>query len=191
VAERSEMIRGEIEQTRAEMGETLDALGYKANLPARTRGWVGRRRDAVVGGAGSMMGRVSGATDSVVSRVSGAAPTGSEIAAGAGRVKDTAERNPLGLALAGVAVGFVAGLFAPSTRVEDEKLGAVADQVKQTAADAGQEALEHGKEVAQAVAQSAVETAKEEGRSHAEDLSSSVQENAKEAVASDSERRTT
>jgi hypothetical protein len=40
-------------------------------------------------------------------------------------------------------------------------------------------AVEHGKQVAQATAQSAVETAKEEGRQHGDELSSSLQEKAK------------
>jgi gas vesicle protein len=191
VVERSEVIRGEIGQTRSEMGETLDALAYKANVPARTKGWLGRKKDAAMGAGGSMVSAVSGATDSMISRVSGATPSGGDMQAGAGRVKDTAERNPVGLALAGAAVGFVAGILAPTTQIENEKLGPMADQVKETAAQAGQEALERGKEVAQSAAQSAVETAKEEGRSHADDLSSSVQERAKDALSDDPSRRST
>ena len=182
MVEKSEMIRSDIEQTRAQMGETLDALGYKANVPARAKGWVGRKKDAMTSACGTGILKVSGATDSMVSRVSGMTPSTGEIQAGAGRVKDTAERNPLGLTIAGAAVGFVAGLFAPSTWVENEKLGPVADQVKSQAADAGQEALEHGKQVAQAAAQSAVDTAKEEGKQHGEELSSSVQDKAREVT---------
>lgn len=178
------MIRGDIERTRMQMGDTLDALQYKANVPARAKGWVGRKRDAVTGACGSGISKVSGATDSVVSRVSGATPSAGEVQAGVGRVKDTAERNPLGLAIAGVAVGFVAGLLAPGTRMEDEKLGPASDQVKTQAVDAGQEALEHGKQVAQAAAQSAVETAKDESRRHGEELSDSVQEKAREVTSS-------
>jgi gas vesicle protein len=180
VAERSEMIRGDIEQTRAEMGDTLDALSYKANVPARTKGWVGRKRQAVTGACGTGISRVSGATDSMVSRVSGTTPSASQIQAGTGRMKDTAERNPLGLAVAGAAVGFLAGLFAPSTSVENEKLGPMADQVKSSAAEAGQEAVEHGKQVAQAAVQSAVDTAKEQGQQSGEELASSLQDKARE-----------
>jgi hypothetical protein len=73
-------------------------------------------------------------------------------------------------------------VLAPSTRVEDEKLGPMADQVKSTAADAGQEALQHGKEVAKAAADSAVETAKEKGKQHGEELSSSLQEKARDVT---------
>jgi gas vesicle protein len=182
VAEKSEVIRHDIEQTRAQMGDTLDALGYKANVPARTKGWVGRKKDTVTGACGTAVSRFSSATDSMVSKVSGVTPSSGEIQQGAGRMKDTAERNPLGLTLAGAAVGFLAGLFAPSTRVEDEKLGPMSDQVKAQAADAGQEALEHGKQVAKSAAQSAVETAKEEGKQHGEELSSSLEEKTREVT---------
>lgn len=167
MAERSEVIRSDIERTRSEMGDTLDALGYKADVPARTKGWMGRKRQRVAGVYDTGMSRVSGAADSLVSRVSGAAPSGSQVQTGAGRMKDTAESNPLGLALAGAAVGFLAGVFAPSSNVENEKLGSMSDQLKSKAVEAGQEAVEHGKQVAQAAAKSAVETAKQEGNSTA------------------------
>ncbi|HEU5242894.1 MAG TPA: DUF3618 domain-containing protein [Gaiellaceae bacterium] len=178
MVEKSELIRGDIEQTRSEMGDTLDALGYKANVPARTRSWMGRKRQAVTGACGTGVSRVSGAADSVVTRVSGATPTSDQVQSGAGRMKDTAESNPLGLALAGAAVGFLAGVFAPSSSVENEKLGPMSDELKSKAAEAGQEAVQHGKQVAQAAAQSAVETAKEEGQQHGDELSSSLQEKA-------------
>jgi gas vesicle protein len=178
VVEKSEVIRGDIEQTRSEMGDTLDALGYKANVPARTKGWVGRKRQAVSGACGSGMSRISGAADSAIARVSGATPNSNQVQAGAGRMKDTAEQNPLGLALAGAAVGFLAGLFAPSSSAENEKLGPLSDELKSKAVEAGQEAVEHGKQVAQAAAKSAVETAKDEGQQHGQELSSSLQDKA-------------
>ena len=164
MAEKSDVIRTDIERTRAEMGETVDALEYKANVPARAKGWAAERKDAVV------------------STVSGMAPDGQAVKRRSLRMKDTVERNPLGLTIAGAAVGFVAGLFAPSTRIEDEKLGPIADELKSSAAEAGHEALEHGKQVAQAAAGSAVETAKEEGREHGEELTSSLQEKARDVA---------
>src|SRR5215213_7886936 len=173
MAERSEEIRQEIEHTREEMGETVDALGYKADVPGRAKGWVGDKKDAVVS-------TVSGAKDSMTSRVSDTTPDREQIKQRAGRAKDMAERNPLGLAVAGAAAGFIAGLFTPSTRMEDEKLGPMADQVKSSAKEAGQEAMERGKEVAQSAAQSAVDTAKEEGREQGDELTSSLQEKARD-----------
>jgi gas vesicle protein len=180
VAEKSELIRGDIERTRSDMGDTLDALGYKTNVPARTRGWLGRKRQSMTASCGRGMAKISGAADVAVSKVSGTTPSPSQVQAGAGRVKDTAEHNPLGLALAGAAVGFVAGLFAPSSSIESEKLGPMSDELKAKAVEAGQETLERGKQVAQATAESAVETAKEQGRQQGDELSSSLQAKASE-----------
>jgi uncharacterized protein DUF3618 len=85
-----------------------------------------------------------------------------------------AQENPLGLAIGAVAAGFLAGLAVPSSDVEHEKLGPVADRVKDQARETGQEALERGKEVAQSAAQ----TVSEEGRKHGEELAGSARENA-------------
>ena len=133
-------IRQEIEETRGRMGETVEALGYKADVP-------GRAKDAV-----------SGRVDSVKSKISGATPDGSQVKRGARRTKGMAEENPLGLVIGALAVGFVGGLLIPSTRVEDEKIGPMADQVKEKARETGQEAVERGKEAARQAADAAKET---------------------------------
>ena len=44
-------------------------------------------------------------------------------------------------------------MLIPSTRVEDEKFGSVADDVKEKVKETGQEAVERGKQVAQDAAQ--------------------------------------
>jgi ElaB/YqjD/DUF883 family membrane-anchored ribosome-binding protein len=172
MAQTSDQLRDEIEQTRERMGETADALAYKADVPTRTKDWLGEKKDAVVG------------------KVGDATPSAEETKQAAGRVKRTAERNPLGLALGGAAVGFVAGLLVPSTRVEDERIGPVADEMKSTAAEAGREAVERGALVAQEAGQTAVETAKELGREQGEELSASLQDQAGQ-VAGTSETEST
>jgi hypothetical protein len=170
--QRSDEIRVEIEQTRAQLGETAEALGYKANVPQRTKDWVGEKKD------------------SLVSTMSGHTPDEREVKERAQRLKDTAEQNPLGLAIAGAAAGFIAGMLTPSTRVEDERLGPVADEVKSAAAETGQEAIERAKDVAQETAHAATETAKQRGRQQGEELSSTLREKTAQA-ASSSDRETT
>ena len=118
-----------------------------------------------------MTGAVGGAASTVADKT----PDGAQLKQGAGRAKSIAESNPIGLAIGGAAIGFIAGLFVPSTRVEDERIGEVSDQVKDSAKETAQEAVEHGKQVAQAAAQSATETVKEEGQSHAQELTESLQ----------------
>jgi gas vesicle protein len=141
-------IRADIERTRAEMGDTVDALGYKTDVKSRAK---------------DRMDRITG-------RVSNAAPDGRQVK----RAASAAQENPLGLAVGGVAAGFLLGLLVPSSRVEDEKLGPMADQVKDQIKETGQEALDRGKDVAQ----QAAETAKEAGREHTEEMRGSTQERA-------------
>ena len=184
MVEKSEVIRHDIERTRAELDNTLDALGYKVNVPARAKGWFGRKTEAVASVGRKGVSNVSAATDSMISRVSGGAPSTGNIERSASTVKYAAERNPLALTLSGAAVGFVAGLFAPSTQIENEKLGPLADDIKSQAVDAGQEALEHGKQVAQATAQHAVDTAKTEAKRDGDELASALHEKTREVAPS-------
>ena len=148
-----EAIRREIEETRDDMGNTLDALGYKADVKSRAK-------DKVRG----VMGRADDAT-----------PSSGEVKAKGRQAVSTAQENPLGLAIGAVAAGFIAGMLIPSTQVEDEKIGDTADQVKGQIKDTASEAVERGKQVAQEAAQSAQETAKESGQQQAQELASSAQ----------------
>ena len=122
-------IRQDIEQTRTEMSETVEAT--------TSRGQVGQQ---------------------------------------ARRTAGLARENPLGLAIGAVAVGFLAGLAVPSTRVEDEKLGPVADQVKEKVKETGQEAVDRGRQVAQEVASSATDTARQATQEHGQELADSTRE---------------
>jgi gas vesicle protein len=180
-------IRREIEQTRERMGETVDALGYKANIPSRAK-------NRVAGAFESAKTAVSGRA----SQVSDAAPSGEDVKHNATRAVGVAQENPLGLAIGAAAVGFLAGMLAPATKVEDEKLGTVADQVRDQAKQTGQEALERGKQVAQEAAETAVQGAKqvaaetkdkaqEATQQHTEELKSSAEERAEQVKESASQ----
>jgi gas vesicle protein len=128
-----------------------------------------------------------GTKESIKSKVVGvgdAAPDGEQVKDNARRAAGVAQENPLGLAIGSVAVGFIAGMLIPSSRVEDRKLGPVADDVKAKAKETGQEALERGQQVAQEAAQSARDTVQEKGREHGEELASSAQQNMQEATSS-------
>lgn len=169
-------IRQEIEDTRSEMGETVDALAYKADVKTRVKESITDKRDRVVG-------QFKGTSE----KVGEAAPDGQQLKDGAHHAVGLAEENPVGLALAGVAGGFLVGMLLPSSRIEDERVGPLADTVKETAVETGQEALDRGKDVVGQVAEQAVEgakdagkdaleTAKEAGHEQAEELKESAKE---------------
>jgi hypothetical protein len=167
------------------MGETIDALGYKADVPARAKdkvtGTVERARDSVAGTVDSIRDAVSGGASSVKET----APDRREVEGQARRAAGVAQQNPLGLAVGAVATGFLVGMMLPSSRVEDRRMGAVADEVKEHAAEVGQEALEHGKQVAKEVAQSAASTAGDSATRHAEDLGATAEEHAQAVTATE------
>jgi len=163
------------------MGNTVDALAYKTDVRTRVKESVADKRDRLIRQVQGTAGKAGNA-----------APDGQQLKDGAKQAVGVAEENPVGLLLGGVAAGFLAGMLLPSTRIEDERVGPIADQVKETAAETGQEALERGREVAgqvveQAVegtkeaGQQAMETAKEAGQEQAEELKESVKEGAQEA----------
>lgn len=152
-----EAIREQIEQTREEMSGTVEALGHKADVKGRAKS------------------AISDKTDALKSKVTGSTPDAGEMKQGARQAVGVAQENPLGLAVGGVAAGFLFGMLIPSTRVENEKLGELSDQVKDKAKETGQEALERGKHVAQEAAQSAGETVKEQGQEQAQEMAQSQQ----------------
>ena len=160
-------IRQEIEETRAGMGETVDALAYKTDVKSRVKESISDKRDRVVG-------QLKGTSD----KVGDVTPDGDQLKEGAERAVGVAQENPLGLALAGVAGGFLAGMLLPSSRIEDERVGPLADQVKETAAETGHEVLDRGKEVAGEVAGQAVENAKEAGQDALETVKKAGEEQA-------------
>jgi ElaB/YqjD/DUF883 family membrane-anchored ribosome-binding protein len=174
MGEEPDRIRKQIEQTREQMGETVGALGYKTDVKARAKDSLQDKKESVMGVAQSAKERLVGAGESV----GHAAPDADQVAQQARRAKSIAQENPLGLAVGAVAVGFLAGMLIPTTRVEDERLGPVADDVKDRAKQTGQEALEHGKQIAQ----DAADTVKESGKQHADELGSSAQEHAQQAM---------
>jgi gas vesicle protein len=153
-------IQQQIDDTRERMGDTVGALAGKADVPGRVKGSVASKKDAVTD-------RIAGARDRLPD-------AGAAAHKGAGM----AQENPIGLAVGAMAAGFVVGMLLPSTRMEDERLGPVSDQIKEQAREVSGEAIQHGKDLAQDVAETAADAARESGREHADQLRESVSEHA-------------
>ncbi|HWN22981.1 MAG TPA: DUF3618 domain-containing protein [Gaiellaceae bacterium] len=164
-------IRAELEETRSRVGDEVDALSYKTDVSARVGDYVDEKKQAV-------KDKVTGVRDAVTGTASRAVPSGEKV----GRVKDTAERNPMGLAVGAAGMGFLAGLLIPSTRVENERMGEMSDRVVEAAKETAGDAVERGKQVAQ----DAAETAKESGREQGEELASNLRDRAQESAGTSS-----
>ncbi len=168
-------IRQEIEATRERMGDTVDALGYKADVPARAK-------ESISGTLQGVKEKISGTG----SQISAAAPGTDDVKQAGQRAVGIAQENPLGLAIGAAAVGFLAGMLIPSTPIEDQRLGPVSDQVKTQAKQTGQDAIEHGKQIAQDTAEVAAEKAQEvaaQVKESAQDTAQSAAQAAQDAAA--------
>lgn len=193
-------IRQQIAETRAEMEDTVDALGYKADVKARAK-------ENVQGKVGTVTGKVTAVKEKIVGQathVADATPSTSDVkdqfgqsiggakdslSSGADTAKQNArqaasvaQENPLGLAVGAIALGFLGGLLVPSTRIEEEKIGPVADQLKEQAAEVGHEAVERAQAVASEVA-SVAKDAASEAADVAKNAAGDAQSAAKEAAA--------
>jgi|KBSMisStaDraftv2_1062788.scaffolds.fasta_scaffold662301_2 gas vesicle protein len=161
-------IRTEIEQTRERVGDEVDAISYKTDVPARMGDFVDNKKQAVTG-------KLSDVKDAVAGTASNVLPDGERV----GRLKDTAERNPLGLAVGGVALGFVAGLLLPSTRVENKAMGETSDKITDAVKETASDAIESGKQVAQDATDSA--------KTQAHDIASTLQDRTQETLTTPSQ----
>jgi hypothetical protein len=182
-------IRQDIEQTRTDMSETVEAVGYKADVPSRAKDAVSDKVENMKSKVSDTATRAKEAVTGTASRAGDATPSRGQVKQAGRRAAGMAKENPLGLAIGAAALGFLAGLAVPSTRVEDEKLGPVADQVKDRVKETGQEALDRGKQVAQEVASTAADTAKEQTQEHSQDLADSATQNAQD-LGAQTRRRT-
>jgi len=149
------------------MGDTVDALAHKADVKSRVKESFADKKE-----------RLRTQMQGTTSRIEDATPDTGQVKDGAKQAVGIAEENPIGLALGGVAVGFLAGMLLPSTRMEDEKVGPIAEEVREKAIETGQEAVERGKDVAGQVAEQAAETAQDAGQEQAEQMKKSVTSNA-------------
>ncbi len=185
MGEESAAIRQDIEETRNSMEETVEAISYKTDVKSRLQENVQEKKGAVADAMHNVKRTISGKASEAEDQL----PDAGDLKAGgrqakqkARRGKRMAESNPLGLGIGAVAVGFLAGLLAPSTRIEDEKIGDLADNVKEHLKETGQEAFDRGKEVAQESAHAALdaakETAQEEGQQQGQELADSAKEHA-------------
>jgi hypothetical protein len=164
-------IRREIEETRARMEETVEAIGYKADVPSRVRDNVNERIESVKGSIGdalgdardAVLGTAQSISDSTADSLSTLQDRTNDGVQSTRRGASMALENPLGLAIGGLAVGLLAGLLIPISDAEREKLGPIRDDVASRAQTAVTEAVEAGKTILTDAAGTVAQSAQEQG----------------------------
>jgi len=177
-----DVIRQQIEDTRADLGYDVDALNEKVN-PARV---VDRRVTRTKQAVDDLRGRVFGSDSSA----GGVTARAHDAAQGISQAPDAAVQgtrgNPVAAGLIAFGVGWLVSSLLPTSQKEKE-LAAQAEQAaqplvdnaKQVAQDAAQQlqpAAQDALQSVQSTAQDAVQTVKEEGQSAAGDVQGQAQQ---------------
>jgi len=184
-------------RTREKVSDTKDKItGKAADVKDRVTGSATDVKDRVTGSAADVKDRVTpssggssgpSALSTATDKLQSATPDADEVKRKARRAASIAQENPLGLAVGSIALGFLAGALIPTTEVENEKIGPIADQIKEEAKSTGHEVVERGKAVAQQAqeaAQSAMQAGQDtqsvgkEAANQAQGLKDSVKESA-------------
>jgi len=206
----AQQVRADIERTREDLGQDLDAIGDKISprqavrrRTDRVRGTLTEMKEQVMGSAesvtstvssegSSVAGSVRDAASDVASSVGDAASGAADAVRGAPDVvKKQTEGNPMAVGLIAFGLGALAGTILPSTQTEKSMAPQLRERVvepmKETASEAtrevGQDLRGSAEEAAERVKQTAQEGAQrltEETRHRVEDVKSEVQQGARE-----------
>lgn len=185
-----EVIRREIEATRAGLSDDVNALGDKVNPASVARRQTEKVRGAAQSVRDAVMGTASDVTDHGQQVVSGARDT---VAEAPSAVKRKTRGNPVAAGLIAFGAGLLAASLLPASEPEQQaarKLKEQAQPMVEELTEAAKEAAEHLKEPAQqaveevrSTATDAAQTVKDEASSGAEDLKEQARQS-KDAVQS-------
>ncbi|HZT11952.1 MAG TPA: hypothetical protein VFA29_04085 [Candidatus Baltobacteraceae bacterium] len=159
--ERSEV--REVEEARRRVADDVRSVAYNANVVDRAKENIQGRIDDMKGGVtdrlGDMRDRVGDGVEGMRDRVSDVRDSLQERMQGMARNIPLRGDNPIGMLLAGMAIGFLVGLLLPVTQFENERLGPVADEMKDRVRQARSEVVRRGGEVIKETIEAARETA--------------------------------
>ncbi|TPI36891.1 DUF3618 domain-containing protein [Mesorhizobium sp. B3-1-9] len=148
-------------------GPGLDHGAFGAGMASSASDAAGSVAEAASGAAGTVSGMASEAAGTVSNLASSAADTLASSAAAAADMATSASRSahgllqdqPLAAAAIGLAVGAAIGAMLPHTEVEDERLGAYRERLRDSAEDTLKEGLDTAKQVAAEAYQTASDEA--------------------------------
>jgi ElaB/YqjD/DUF883 family membrane-anchored ribosome-binding protein len=176
-------IRNNIEYTRRELGQDVDALADKVT-PSKI---AQRQTDKVRNAFSGVKDRVMGKAEDVRGKAMGAADSASEAVTEAPhRVVETTRGNPMAVGLIAFGIGWLASSLIPASQPERraaEKVKEAAAPLAQEMGDVAKEAADNLRQPAQeamdsvkSTATDAAETVKEEGKGAAQNLKSDAQD---------------
>ena len=185
-------LRRDIERTRVELGQDVDALADKVTPSKIAERQTRKVRRAITSVKDRVMGVASDVTDSTHDAIEHA---GDALADAPQKVVSGTRGNPIAVGLIAFGVGWLAASLIPASNVErraaDQAKDAAApllDEVKEVAAETADHLREPAKNAVDAVkdrASEAVDTVREEGAAAAEDVQTEAKHAAENHLSSD------
>ncbi len=186
-----EQLRREIDATREDLGESVGALAYKADVKNRGKEALEDKKEVVMQKVDEVKSKVTGgagdgpgvadkvkdklpSTDAVKDRLPDGqalkdklpdgAPSKEDIKAKAQDAAETARQNPAAVAGAAAVAGLAAGLALPETEIERQKVKPAAQDARRQATERVQDTVQQVKAGAQDAAGSVADAVKEQAR---------------------------
>ena len=169
-----EQIRREIERTRSELSDNVNALGDKVNPGSIAKRQVGRVRGAATSVKDAVLGSASDASDTT-QRLAG--EVGDAVADAPTAVARKAQGSPIAAGLIAFGAGLLVSSMLPASRVEQQ----AAEKVKDTAQPIVEDLTDSAKEIAGNLKEPA-QQAMEEVKTTATDAAATVKDDATSAV---------
>ena len=180
-----DQIREDIQRTRADLSDDVNALADSVNPKQVARRQASRVRDVFTGAKEKVMGKASTGTSAAADAVGSAKSTVSEAP---GQIIEQTRGNPLAVGLIAFGAGLLAGSLLPASAAERQTAAKVKDTAAPVVSDAAKEVADNLKQPAQDAVSSvtdaasdAAATVKDTGSSAVDDVQGQAQ-NAKHTI---------
>lgn len=157
----------EVDDARRRVAEDVRSVAANANVVERAKETAQNKMDDM---RSAMSDRVQQARDKLLDARDQMRDQMRESARNMRNMQVNPTESPIGMLVAGVAVGFLIGLALPVTRIESERLGPIANDMKHRARKAGFEAMRRGNEVIKDTIETARDAATNSIREQTRDL---------------------
>lgn len=153
----------EVEDARRRVAEDVRSVAENANVVERAKETAQNKVDDVRSNVGQKM-------QDVRDRLQDARDSVRQTAREGMRNMPMMSENPIGMLIAGAAVGFLIGLALPVTRFESERIGPIAQDMKDKARQASSEVVRRGGQVIKETISAGREAATNSIREQARDM---------------------
>ena len=154
----------EVDEARRRVAEDVRSVAENANVPARAKEAAQAKMDEMKSSVGDRVAQAREKLEDMRGRMQDATREGMR------NMPMNPADNPIGMLIAGAAIGFLIGLALPVTRFESERIGPMAQDVREKARQAGTDVVRRGGEVIKETISASRDAATNSIREQAKDM---------------------